>query len=154
MGGMFLIGLCSQKFLGPPSKDCVTCIAPDPEKQSGLFTPPRYRFSSKGSFARPTARTVTRKNTRSSSSDFELGEEEEDGEARSAAGRPSVTGGGRRDCQGQEAGEDGGEEQQRKSRDKDPHDEYDEDEAFILGGGGKRQGRGGVWERASAGTKR
>lgn len=152
MGGMFLIGLCSQKFLGPLSKDCGSCIVPDPDKESGLFTPPRYRFPSKRRLTRrPAAHTATRKDTCSSSSDFEL---EDDGEPESADEQRPGLGGGRRDGGGQKAGgEEESEDQQRQYCDQDSR-EFDEGDAFILGEAGKRAGRGGVWERASAGTKR
>lgn len=157
---MFLIGLCSQKYLGPFTEDEIVYggggggeIAVGgstlEKRRRALFTPPRTRSTAGGSaIALPSSKPVTRSSTGSTSSDFEV-------EDTRAAGAPcerqpafGSAGGERGD-----AGDDHGRGLEGDDDDDDPR-EYDEDEAFILGlGGGKRRSGGGVWERATAGAR-
>lgn len=141
MGAMFFIGLCSQRCMRPLSKDVSNDgVTTSLEKQrSALFTPPRARSPLGASSARSSANTLSRKDTCSTSSDFEI----DDNQEPSAGGQRQPGGNGGDKAAGQ-----------RQGNEKKGFREYDEDEAFILGIGGRRGRAPGAWERVSAGTRR
>ncbi|CAN0018865.1 unnamed protein product [Ectocarpus sp. 4 AP-2014] len=140
MGAMFFIGLCSQRCLRPLSKDVNNGgVTTSLEKQrSALFTPPRARSPLGASSARSSAHTLTRQDTCSTSNDFEIDDCQE------------ANAGGQR-----QSGGDGGDKAagRRQGNEKKGFRKYDEDEAFILGIGGRRGRAPGAWERVSAGTR-
>lgn len=149
MGAVFLVGLCSQWVLSPPPEGKSaggTCEFGVMKQQHTLFTPPRARFPSRGPVLQSdTLPGPARKSTASTSSDFALNDGRE---ASGAAGEgPPAFG-----------AVDGERERHQESlcpEDDDALSEgYDDDRAFILGRPEARRGRGGVWERASAGARR
>lgn len=141
MGAMFFIGLCSQRCLRPLPKDVNNDgVTTSLEKQkSALFTPPRARSPLGASSARSSAHTLTRQDTCSTSSDFEIDDNQE------------ASAGGQRQSGGEGGDKAAG---RRQGNEKKGFREYDEDEAFILGIGGRRGRAPGAWERVSAGTRR
>ncbi|CBN75743.1 hypothetical protein Esi_0167_0069 [Ectocarpus siliculosus] len=140
MGAMFFIGLSSQRCLRPLSKDVNNDgVTTSLEKQrSALFTPPRARSPLGASSARSSTHTLTRQDTCSTSSDFEIDDNQE------------ASAGGQR-----QSGGDGGDKAagRRQGNEKKGFRDYDEDEAFILGIGARRGRAPGAWERVSAGTR-
>lgn len=150
MGAVFLIGLCSQWVLRPPPEDKLTggnSVVSLEKQRPPMFTPPRARFIWGGAAVRPGAMQLRRKSTASSGSDFEL-RDGRDASSTAAAGEQQLA-----------FGEVGREQEHQQPHSQCPENDdtlsegYDDDEAFILGLGGKGRG-GGIWERATTGARR
>lgn len=151
---MFFTGLLFQRKSRSCSKNCNSIVFDSQhtldKSRSSLFTPPRVRTpQGASSLVRPNAQQpLMKKTTCSISGEFDLEDNQEariaDSERQPAPG----TGTGREAAETED--QEGQEGQLNGVR---GCQEYDDDEAFILGLG-RRKGGGGMWERATAGTKR